>query len=180
MKRALALAVLVLAAAVLVFGATHYDPRRPRPEGWEAPWRALPLEPETSWAPDALKRGVVQRLFAQATDELTECSQEYFRAKVADVVPLELLLEAGAEGVRLAYVVTPPRADLPAGLLPCLERAIEKSKPVAGPGLAPGTRWRLGLSFLLNPVSDLPSPPWWERFVPASWRSGGSSGIHVG
>lgn len=180
MKRGLIGAVLVVLVAATVFVTTHFDPRRPRPEGWRTPWDALPLETESSWAPDVARRTLVQALFFEATPALTECTEEYFRGTEAVTVQLELLLEAVPEGVRLTYVVPEVRGDLPAGLMSCVERALEKGKPLPVKGAKPGLRWRLGLSFVVNPVSELEPAPWWQRFVPDSWRSGGGSVIHVG
>jgi hypothetical protein len=171
--------VLVVLASTL-FVATHLDPRRPRPAGWRAPWDTLTLEPESVWAPDVARRTLVQALFFEATPALTECTEEYFRGVEAVTVQLELLFEAVPEGVRLTYVVPEVRGDLPAGLMPCVERALEKGKALPLKGAKAGDRWRLGLAFVINPVSELAPAPWWQRFVPDSWRSGGGSIIHVG
>ncbi|MFZ5441903.1 MAG: hypothetical protein ACOZQL_18000 [Myxococcota bacterium] len=179
MKR-LAVAGGVLALAVVSFVGSAWDPPRARGPGWRAPWDALPLETEERWAPDRQRRFLVQALFAGAVDELTECTEEYFHERDSKLVQLELLIEVGKGGAQLTWVVPESRPELEAGLLPCLTRALEKTKPVPAPGVAVGTRWRLGLSFVLNPVDALVSPPWWQRFVPDDWRSGGGSAIHVG
>lgn len=179
MKRGLLLAVVVLMSAVLAFVISAWDPPRPRPDGWRAPWDSLPLEDESAWAPQRARRFLVQELFAGAVDELTECSQEYYREPESKTVQLELLIEVAADGARLAFVVPEPRGELAPGLMPCVVRALEKTKPVPTEFPA-GTRWRLGLAFVLNPPAELKPAPWWQRFIPEAWRSGGGSAIHVG
>ena len=37
----LLIVVLLLAAAVVRFVVTHYDPRRDRPMGWNTPWASI-------------------------------------------------------------------------------------------------------------------------------------------
>lgn len=176
----LVVVVLLLAVAGVRFVVSHYDPRRERPMGWNTPWASIPLEPEASWAVDPLKRGVMQRAFMDASAHLTECSQEFSRTKEGGVAQLEVLLETTAAGTRVMFVEPTPKPELPPTLLTCIERALERTAPVATPGLPAGTKWRLSLTFLLPPLDELVTPPWWEALVPESFRSGGSSAIHVG
>jgi hypothetical protein len=57
---------------------------------------------------------------------------------------------------------------------------LERTTPVRARGLPASGQWRLGLTFLLPPATELIDEPWWERFVPDAFRSGGSLPIHVG
>ncbi|MFT3710679.1 MAG: hypothetical protein QM817_23905 [Archangium sp.] len=182
MKRVLVVLVVVLAAAFGVFVAKHYEPRRERTEGWRARWDALPLDTETVWSLQKTRREVVLQYFVESTDELAHCNAEYFRGTESVSTQLELLISVDGGVARLMYVVGEQKPELPAGLVACVERALERTKPVAHPGLA-GTndaRWRMGLSFLFHPPLELPPTHWWDRFVPDAWKSGGNSSIHVG
>jgi hypothetical protein len=176
----MALVVLGLGALVLDFARRHYDPRRPRPEGWKAAWASAPLEPESSWAPDPLRRAVVQQLFLQASPGLTHCMQEYFHGAEGDAAQLELLIAIDEAGAALRFVESSSKPGLEPGLLPCVERVLERTTPVRARGLPASGQWRLGLTFLLPPATELIDEPWWERFVPDAFRSGGSLPIHVG
>lgn len=180
-KVALALAVLVLAAAAL-FLARHYEPRRERPEGWRTKWDSLPLDTETVWSLQKTRREVVQQFFFDATEELTHCNQEYFRGADSTPAQLELLIEVNGGVARLVYVVGEAKPEFPPGMVSCVERALEKAKPVTHPGLAgtTDTRWRMGLTFLFHPPVEVPPTRWWDALIPESWRSGGNSSIHVG
>lgn len=177
------LAVLVLLAAgfTLALGAFLFldQPARPRPAGWKQPWERLPLEPERQWAVDGLKRGVVQASFFNATDHLTDCLQHHGGPEGA-LVKLELLVETEQGGTHLEYVEAEPRTDLPAGLMPCVTRALEAATPVPTPRLLEGTHWRLEVGFLVPPLADLPRAPWWKRLLPERWRQPRSGGSHVG
>ena len=115
-----------------------------------------------------------------ASAQLAECSQEFSRTKEGGVAQLEVLLETGAAGTQVMFVVPTPKPELPPNLSTCIERALERTAPVVTPGLPVGTKWRLSLAFLLPPLDELVTPPWWEPLVPESFRSGGSSAIHVG
>jgi hypothetical protein len=165
----------LLAGALVAFLATHYEPRRARPVGWDSPWAALTLEPESSWAVDRLERTVVQHAFVEASQRLTECSQEYGRTKQGGVEKLEVLLETRAERTSLQFVVSAGESPF----LTCITRALEHTAPVPTPGVT-DTHWRLGLDFLIPTLDELVSPPWWAPLVPDSLRSGGSSPIYVG
>lgn len=174
-------AVGVLAIVFFVFVATHFDPRRARPDGWKTPWESVPLEPESQWALDAVRRDAMQRLFMQVSGELSHCSAEYVHeAGTNDVVMLELLLEADQTGPRIMFVEAAPRPDLPGGLIACVTRALERTRPSKSQGVSPGTRWRLEHSFLLHQADEMPLEPWWESYVPDTFKSGGAAPIHVG
>lgn len=180
MKRGILSLLAAAALAVALFAMIFlYQPSRPRPEGWQQPWAALPLEHEGDWAIQPLKRGVVQACFFSATDTLTRCLQQYGAPEGA-VVKLELLLETEHGGTHPEYVVAAPRSDLPGGLVSCLTGALEAVTPVRTPQLPEGTLWRLEVPFLVPPLADLPVAPWWRRWVPAQWRPPGSRGNQVG
>ena len=166
-----AVVVFAIAASLLIDG-----PRRPRPEGWKAPWASLPLIKEGEWAVDPLKRGVVQGEFFHATDGLSHCVRKHGGAEGA-VVKLELLVETEHGVSHFEYVDAEPRADLPEWLVSCITRTLEEAIPLPTPGLPEGTRWRLELSFLVPPLEELPQVPWWKRWLP---RPGPSGGNHVG
>jgi hypothetical protein len=172
----------VLAAAFGVFLAQHYEPRRERPDGWRARWDALPLDTESVWSLQKTRREVVLQYFVEATDELAHCNAEYFRGTESTATQLELLITVDGGTATLVYAVGEQKPELPPGLVACVERALERSKPVKHPGLAGtnDTRWRMGLSFLFHPPLELPPTHWWDRFVPDAWKSGGNSSIHVG
>ena len=175
----LAVVAAVSLLAVLVGSLLADAPRRPRPAGWRAPWDALPLLKEGEWAVDPVKRGLVQGEFFLATDELGQCVRRHGGAE-GEVLELELLVEAEHGGTHFEYVDAAPRTDLPAGLVSCVTRALEAVEPLPTPGLPDGTLWRLQLNFLVPPLADIPPVPWWKRFLPEGWRSGRSSGTHVG
>ena len=59
-------------------------------------------------------------------------------------------------------------------------RTLEGAPPLPTPNLPEGPRWRLEVSFLVPALADLPKVPWWRRFIPDGWRSGPSSGSHIG
>ena len=180
MKRApLILLVVVIALVALLAFSLLEPPRRARPEGWRSAWDSLPLIKEGEWAVDTLQRGVVQGEFFLATDELAACVRKN-RGGEGATVKLELLVETEHGQTHFEFVDAEPRSDLPSGLVSCVTRALENAAPLPTPALPEGTRWRLELSFLVPPVTDLPKGPWWERFIPERWRSGRSSGTHVG
>jgi hypothetical protein len=174
--------VVVLAAGIGAFVASHHDPRRERGEGWRTRWDSLPLEGEAVWSMQRARREVVLQLFFEANDEIAHCNAEYFRGTEDASTQLELLLLVDGGAARVMYVVGEQKPELPPGLVSCVERALEKTRPVVHPALA-GTndvRWRLGLLFLFHPPVEVPATPWWHRFVPDAWKSGGNSSIHVG
>jgi hypothetical protein len=184
-KKALRVALglgLLVAAALGVFLARHYEPRRARPEDWRTPWAELPLETETAWSLQRTRREVVQQFFFEATDELTHCNAEYFRGADSSPTQLELLIDVHGGAAELRYVIGENRPELPPGLVPCVERALEKTHPVRHPGLADldDVRWRMGLTFLFHPPVELRPTHWWDALLPDAWRSGGNSAIHVG
>ncbi len=179
-KRRIVVIALVVLFVAIVLALVIQRPRRPRPEGFDAPWASLPETIERDWSTDVLKRGVIQDVFSAVSEELQHCNMELYRLADGDVVKADLLFEQQAAGMQLMFVRMPERPTLPPLLLPCFEQALERSRPVPNTGLAVGTRWRLGVHMLIHPVADLPPEPWWHRFVPQSWRSGGDSVIHVG
>jgi hypothetical protein len=170
MKHARLVFGLVLAALVAVALAVSLvadAPARPRPAGWRDEWAQLPLLKEGDWSLDPLERGVVQGEFFLASDQLAGCLQRYGGQDGA-VVKLELLVETERGGTHFEYVEPlEARADLPAGLVPCLTRTLEQVQPLPTPGLAEDTRWRLEVNFLLPPLAELPRVPWWKRFFPS-------------
>lgn len=182
MKRALLVVAILMLVGIGVFLAKHYEPRRERPDGWRTKWDALALDDESVWSLQETRRDVVLQFFVEATNELTHCNQEYFRGTEPTPAKLELLIEVNAGAARLVYVVGESKPEFPPGMVACVERALEKVKPMAHPGLAGtnDTRWRMGLTFLFHPPVEVPAVRWWERFVPDSWKSGGNSSIHVG
>ena len=181
MKRLGLVAGLLLVGAFVAFVVSHYDPRRERPEGWRTPWDAQPLLPEGGWSLDTPKRDAMMALFYRATPELAHCSAEYFRGREPVSTPLELLIDVKGGAVQITYALATPQNELSPELLACVERALEGTPPWRDSDLAGKTeRWRLGLKFLVHPPMTLRQAHWWDRFVPESWRSGGSSSIHVG
>ena len=126
---------------------------------------------------DPIRRGVVQGQFFVSTDELAHCVQK-FGGSGANV-KLELLVETEHGVTHLEYVDAEPRSDLPAGLMPCVTRALEGAEPMPTPGLPEGLKWRLEHEFLVPPLTDLPKVKWWQRFMPERWRGPPSTG-HVG
>lgn len=176
----LRLAAVVLTVLFALFVLTHFEPRRERPQGWQAAWAQVPSQPESQWAIDPVEREAMQRLFLQVTERLAHCSAEYVGQAELAPLDLELFLESDAVGPRILYAVGVERAELPRGLVPCLERALERTRPVEGLGVAAGVRWRLRHSFLLHPVGELPAEPWYERLVPPSLKSGGNLPVYVG
>lgn len=180
MKRRIVVISLVVLFVAIALALVVQRPRRPRPTGFDAPWASFPETIERDWSTDALKRGVIQEIFAAASEDLQHCNMEHYRLPEGDVVKVDLLFEQEADGMQLMFARMPDRPTLSPLLLPCFEQALERSKPVPNTGLAVGTRWRLGVHVLVHPVTELPPEPWWHRFVPQSWRSGGDSVIHVG
>ena len=180
MKRAVVVTLLLLVAVAIAAVLLMQRPRRPRPEGFDAPWSQLPESPEKDWATDVLRSSTVQAAFVQANEGLQHCNMEHYRLEAGDAVKLDLLFEQQPDGMQLMFVRLPTRSDLPALLLPCFEQALEATKPVPTRDVPVGTRWRLGVHLLIHPASELPPEPWWYRFVPQSWRSGGDSAIHIG
>ncbi|PZR14508.1 MAG: hypothetical protein DI536_10660 [Archangium gephyra] len=179
MKRVAVIVLFMLLALAVGLALLWQRPRRPRPEGFDAPWAALPELMERDWSTDASKRDAVQALFIEASEQLQHCNQEHWREEEGSVVKLSLLLERQPDGMQLMFVKSAPRAELPPLLLSCFEQALEKTRPV--PSTEPvGARWRLLVHVLIHPASELPPEPWWHRFVPQSWRSGGDSAIHIG
>ncbi|MGV3620741.1 MAG: hypothetical protein ACO1OB_07985 [Archangium sp.] len=179
MKRTAVVLLFVLLAVGVALALLWQRPRRPRPEGFDAPWAQLPELLERDWSTDAPKRDAVQAIFIEASEQMLHCNQEHWRETHGQVVKLTLLMEQRADGMQLRFVKSPQRDDLPALLLPCFEQALEKTKPVPSPE-RPGARWKLLVHVLIHPAADLPPEPWWHRFVPRSWRSGGDSAIHIG
>ncbi len=180
MKRAALIVLVVAIALVAALAVSLLDPpRRARPDGWRSAWDSLPLIKEGAWAVDTLQRGVVQGEFFLATDELAQCVRKHRGGEGATVM-LELLVETEHGQTHFEFVDAEARSELPAGLVSCVTRALENAAPLPTPALPEGTRWRLEVSFLVPPVADLPRVPWWERFIPERWRSGRSSGAHVG
>ncbi len=177
-SRYILLAVAIALVAALVISLLD-PPRRPRPDGYRSAWDSLPLIKEGEWAVDTLQRGVVQGEFFLATDELAQCVRSH-RGGEGATVRLELLIETERGQTHLEFVDAEARPELPSGLVSCVTRALENAAPLPTPALPEGTRWRLELSFLVPPVTDLPGVPWWERFIPERWRSGRPSGTHVG
>lgn len=182
MKRVLLVVGLIAIAAFAFFLAQHYEPRRPRPDGWRAKWDTLPLDTEAVWSLQKARREVVQQIFFQATDDLTHCNQEYFRGTESMPAQLELLIAVNNGAAQLLYVVGESRPEFPPGMIACVERALEKTQPVMHPGLAGtnDTRWRMGLTFLFHPPVEVPPTHWWDALIPDAWKSGGNSSIHVG
>lgn len=176
-RRAAALVVLVIAAVVVL--SVLQRPRRARPDGYDAPWAALPVDDERAWAGDATRREVVTSLFVEAREAMQHCNEELYRAQESGAVTIELLLVQERDGMRLQFARAEALPQYPQ-LGPCLERALEATGPAPNPGVAVGTVWRLSAKVLLHPEHELPPIPWWHRFVPPSWRSGGDSAIHIG
>lgn len=180
MKRAHTLVLIVAAlSAVLALAASLLldAPRRPRPEGWRAPWEGLPLVKEGEWAVDATKRGVVQGEFFLVTDELSQCVRKHGGEDAE--VKLELLVETERGGTHFEYVDAQPGHHAPRALVSCVTRSLESADPLPTPSLPEGTRWRLEVTFLVPPLKELPQVPWWKRLLPERWRSG-SKTPHVG
>ena len=165
MKRWLVAALVVVLIGGLAVSLLSDEPSRPRPAGWRDEWAGLPLEHERDWSLDPLKRGVVQALFFSSTDALTKCLQKHGGPEGA-VVKLELLVETEQGHTHFEYVEPEPRAELPAGLVSCVTRALEQAQPLPTPRFPDKTRWRLEVPFLLPPPSALPRAPWWRRFIP--------------
>lgn len=180
MKRAVVFLAVVVMFVGLALALVVQRPRRPRPDGFDAPWAGLPLLPERDWATDPPKRDVVQAVFLEANEQLTHCNQEHWREEAGSAAKLELLFAQEARGMQLLFVRAEPDPALPALLLPCFEQALEKASPVPTAGLAGGTRWRISVHLLIHPAGELPPESWWHRYVPQSWRSGGDSAIHIG
>ena len=176
-RRAAALVVLVIAAVVVL--SVLQRPRRARPDGYDAPWAALPVDDERAWAGDATRREVVTSLFVEAREAMQHCNEELYRAQESGAVTIELLLAQEASGMRLVFARAEVLPQFPK-LGRCLEQALEATDAAPNPGTPEGTRWRLSAKVLLHPESELPPIPWWHRFVPPSWRSGGDSAIHIG
>lgn len=178
MKRRAAAAVVLILGALLVLSVLE-RPRRARPADYDAPWAALPLDDERSWAADPVRREAVTRLFLEAREALQHCNEELYRAPESGAVTIELLMVQEQRGLRLQFARATASPGFPQ-LGPCLEQALEATQPTPNPGVADGTRWRLSAKVLLHPEHELPPIPWWHRFVPPSWRSGGDSAIHIG
>lgn len=180
-RRAIAGAgLLLVAAAIAVTLGLFAQPRsRPRPEGWKREWEALPLEKESEWAVVNAKRGAVQAVFMEATGRLSHCVQKY-QPKEGQVLVLELMTETVAEGTHFEWVEAEAKEALPRGFAACLTAALEGGVLVPTPNVPAGTKWRLQLSFLVPPLSDLPQLPWWRRFLPDTWRPAAAPGAHVG
>ncbi|GMU59580.1 MAG: hypothetical protein AMXMBFR34_13430 [Myxococcaceae bacterium] len=179
MKRVVLAALVVLllgVAGLLVFKR----PPRARPPGYDAPWASLPESPEQEWGVDPVKRSVVQEVFTVANEDLEHCNIEHYGGAQDDLVVFDLLFEQQPGGMQLVFAREVPRNDLPALLLPCFAQALERTPPVKRSGLEPGARWRVTVHLTVHAAGDLPPPPWWHRFVPDSWKSGGGSAIHIG
>lgn len=179
MKRVAVVLIFVLLALGIALALVWQRPRRARPEGFDAPWAAMPELVERDWSTDAPKRDAVQAIFIEASEQLQHCNQEHWRSTDGDVVKLDLLLEQQPDGMQLRFVRSPQRPDFPPFLLTCFERALENTRPVPSPEPV-GTHWKLSVHMLVHAVGELPPEPWWHRFVPQSWRSGGDSAIHIG
>lgn len=181
MKRAKVILLVAAAAAIAALAASLLlpAPRRPRPEGWRQPWAGLPLLQEGEWAVDRVKRGVVQGEFFSATDELAHCVQQDPSAE-GEVLELELLVETERGYTHFEFVDSPPRDDLPDGLVSCVTGTLEAAAPLPTPGIPEGTRWRLAVKFLVPPLKELPRVPWWKRWLPERWRSRGDAEPHIG
>jgi adenosine deaminase len=175
---------LLIISAVLLGGAALalviHEPPRPRPPGFDAPWDGLPRAVERDWGPDPQKRLVVQKLFSDATEELARCNLAFDPGPEGGVLVVDLLFEQTSRGMQLAFARAEEDASVDPRLAACITRELEEAGPVPTADVAPGTRWRLTTHIALQPASELPPPPWWHRFVPAGWRSGGTSSIHVG
>lgn len=161
--------VFALAAELFLMSA----PRRPRPEGFRAPWDGLPLLKEGEWSTDALKRGVVQGEFFSSTDELAHCVKKYDGAQ-GQVLVLELLVETERGGTHFEYVEAEPHPVISQALSGCVTRVLEQAVSLPTPALAEGTRWRLQVHFLVPPTSEVVEDPWWKKLLPGRWR--GSKG----
>ena len=179
MRRGLQFAGAAVLGLLAVFVWTHYEPRRERPEGWEATWAAVPLQPESVWAVQPAQREVMQQLFMQVGERLSHCSAEWVHTELPPL-ELELFIEADAVGPRVLFAKAVAAAEVPAPLAPCVERALEQTRPVKESGVTPGRRWRLHHSFLLHLPDELRPEPWYERFVPDSFKSGGSAPVYMG
>ncbi len=178
MKRRTGLVVLGLVLLGLSASLFLKRPRRARPPGYEAPWAALSTVTQRDWAPDPTYREVVQAVFFEARAALEHCNEELYRRSEGAELEVELLMERTPEGMQLRFAHVPERPEAPR-LATCIEQALESTAP-APAALPPGTRWRLSAIILLHPEDELPPIPWWHRFVPPSWRSGGDSAIHIG
>ncbi len=179
MKKRLSIAVAVVLAVTVLGFSVMQRPRRPRPEGYDSLWAALPVSDESNWAPDAQRREVVMAIFLEARESLQHCNEELYRAPTSGAVTIELLLQRQPEGMQLVYARAEDLPRFPR-LGRCLEQALEATQPASAPGIPAGTRWRLSAKIFLHPEDELPPIPWWHRFVPPSWRSGGDSAIHIG
>ena len=179
MKKRLSLAAVVVITIVVLVLSVLQRPRRARPEGYDSLWVALPISDESDWALDAQRREAVMAIFLEARESLQHCNEELYRAPESGAVTIELLLQQQPEGMQLLYARAEELPKFP-NLGRCLELALESTHPAPSPGISAGTRWRLSAKILLHPEDELPPIPWWHRFVPPSWRSGGDSAIHIG
>lgn len=160
--------LLGLGAAALVVGLAAelllYQPRRPRPEGWRAPWDGLALLKEGEWATDPLKRGVVQGEFFSASDQLEHCVRKY-EGNEGQVLVLELLVETERGGTHFEFVDADAHPVLSKQFVACVTGVLERAVPLPTPGLPVGTRWRLQVHFLVPPAQPAHGP-WWKRLLP--------------
>lgn len=174
-RRALLAFSVLLAGAGLAF--LFHEPPRPRPPGFDAPWDGLPRAVERDWGPDPQKRLMVQKLFSDATEELERCNLAFDPGPEGGVLVVDLLFEQRAGGMQLVFARAEEDAAVDPRLATCISRELEEAGPVPTTEVATGTRWRLTTHVVLHPASELPPPPWWHRFVPASWRTGGRASV---
>lgn len=169
---AIAGAVLVLAVGVVVASGLLEPKPKARPEGWASEWSAAPLELESEWAMNPVKRGALQQVFLAATGPLSRCVQTH-RPTEGARVRLELFTESVAEGTEFEWVDADEKAAVSPAFRGCLVAALELTEEQPTPQVPPGTRWRLEYFFLVPPLTDLPQLPWWERYLPGLWHAPG-------
>lgn len=181
MKRAaiVVAALLVLGGGVVLALGLGAPPVKSRPEGWRREWEQLPLDAESAWSLDAVKRGAVQQGFLAATAELSRCVRVY-RPPEGQHLRLELYTETVAEGTELEWVDVEPNPAVPTSFVRCLVSALEGGGVSPTPRVPAGTRWRIEYHFLVPPLTDLPEVPWWQRLFPGGWKAPRPSGNHVG
>lgn len=172
-------ALLVSAGGVVLALGLGGPSVKPRPEGWRRDWEQLPLDAESSWSLDAVKRGAVQQGFLTATPALSRCVQVYHPPE-GQHLRLELYMETGAEGTELEWVDAAPNPAVPPNFVRCLVSALEGAGVGPTPRVPAGTRWRIEYHFLVPPLTDLPALPWWQRLFPGGWKSPRPSGNRAG